>query len=154
MPTAFLEQEVEAAIVNAFNSELGDIATAYGFWQPMSDGVVKEAGATHVSIRVSVRSNASQNSCIISLPVSIVIKCAVEDSANGDKLIDMAKPIVKLLHSWNLNSSTMSTALSVSGVFRADGLVFQDGGDPDYDDTLKLWYCPIQIKIAGAVLTN
>jgi hypothetical protein len=154
MPTELLEQEVEAAIVNAFNSELGTIATAYGFWQPMADGDVKEAGATHVSVRVSVRANASQNSRIVSLPVSIVIKCAVEDSANGDKLIDMAKPIVNLLHSWNLNSETMSTALSVSSVFRADGLVFQDGGDPDFDDALKLWYCPIQIKISGAILTT
>lgn len=152
MATTFLEQQVEAAIVSAINTAMGGSGTAFGFWQPATAGTVKQGLNTHVAVRVSVRENKSQNSSIIYLPVSITIKCSCEDSPSGDSLIAMTAPVMGLLHAWNLDSAVASAALSVANVFRADGLKFEDGGDPDLDLDLGVWYCPIQIKLSGAIL--
>lgn len=152
MATPFLEQQVEAALVAALNTALGTSGTAYGFWQPSAPGTDRNAPMTHVAVRCAVRFNASQNSRIINLNVTVTVMCAVSDSASGDQLTEMAAPVLNLLHSWNLDSSTMSAALSVANVFRADGMTFQDAGDPDFSADLAVWYCPIQIKLAGVVL--
>lgn len=147
----FLEKQVEALIVSAFQNAVGNLCTVYGIWQDAPTGEVKETEASHISVATSIGANTSQNSRIIHITSAIIVRVAYEDSPDGSKLTEFVSPIALLLREWNKDCDVMSTALSVSTVFSADGIMIDDAGLPDFDYTNKVWFCPMQIKIAGTL---
>lgn len=150
--TNFLEQQVEKLIVDALQTAVGTAASVVGFVQPASAGTQKQHGDTCVLVTVRPRANSTQNSKIITLGCTVNVKVSVSSSATGDKLSELAAPVMSLLHTWSRDLAAMSAELSVASVFSADGFVFTDGGDADFDPELLVWYYLVPFQIKGIVL--
>lgn len=149
--TNFLEQQVEALIVAALQTAVGTDATVLGFVQPAAAGTEKKQPASCILVTVRPRACASQNSNVVALSVMVNVKVSASESPDGDKLPDLAAAVMSTLHGWNRDLSAMNAALSVSNVFSADGFVFTDGGDADFDPELFVWYYLIPLQIKGTV---
>lgn len=149
--TAFLEQQIEAKAVAALTAALAGAAEVTGFLQPSLAGTQKDHASTGVLVTCKPRAGVfGQPLTTLQLIIDIKISDAV--SPTGDKISELAAPVMNTIESWHASSSALRTALNVADVFRADAVVNADGGDAGFDDLLGVWFWTVNLTLKGCTL--
>lgn len=151
---AYLEQTIEKLLVDALATAVGTLCPVTGYHQTVATGLVKSADTTGVLVKMSIRANESFGSRIITIPCLIYVKTRVTDDPECSLMPAILEPVLTLLSGYNLDPAAMAAALSSAGVFAAGGLMFNDGGEPDFDPMLQVWYTPILIQLKGVISPN
>lgn len=161
--TNFLEQQVEEQIRAAVAVECAAVEMPLladdsgnrmplfvaGFWQPAAAGEVKGSYDTCILVKVPPGGSGGFGSQKVVLSGSVFVKVAANDSPTGDLISELAAPVVALFRDWCEDPEAMSAALSVSGVFSADGFMIDAGGEADFDLDLDVWFCTVNFQIKG-----
>lgn len=162
----FLEKQLEKLIVDALQTVV-DAAVAglqypektpvsclvTGMFQPSEAGTVKAPESTGVLVKMSIAANQNYTSPLVTLSCLIEIKTSVSDDPRCNLLPLLTGPVVNLLREWNRSPADMSAALTVTGVFKANGLMSTGGAEPMYDPNFAVWYLPLQLQIKGVIET-
>jgi hypothetical protein len=150
--TAYLEQQIEEIIRAAVQTAVGSSVSVIGWRQPSLAGTVKAASLTRILVKILPRSNLGFGSSIVNFDAQVHVQVTAHDSPDGDLLTDLEGKTIALLEAWNRTPETMQAALSIENVFSADGFIFTQGGDCDFDQSTLLWYSSIPIQIKGHIL--
>ena len=155
MSYQLIEHQVEEAMLTLLRAALdaqgigADIMSVVGFLTPVPTGLVKDIPHTSLALKILPRFNDSQGSCILHLSGEIVIAVSAADSADGTLLAQVEACVMQLIEAWNLSADACDAALSVAGVFEADGFLFVEGGSRDFDTSYAAWITTIPFRISG-----
>ena len=147
----FIEAQVEALIVAACTGVCTDL-NVVGFWDAAAEGTVKTNPRSAVSVRITPRANDTWGLPVVTLHASVSVLMDQAEDPTGALMIAAFASLSALLAGWQKDEEAASAALSIADVFRADAVLFADGGDCGYDETTGAWYATIMLDIKGCVL--
>lgn len=148
---AQLERLLEAQIVTALEAVISD-RPVIGFWQAVSDGLVKTVGGSTVAVRMQPRESVGWDARNVTMHLLVNIKGASEDDPTGAAMVAAFEAALGVFGEWDTDDDAAAAALDVTGLFRCDAVMFAPGSDCGWDEASGAWFAVLAIDIKGYVL--
>jgi hypothetical protein len=134
-----LVKQIEAAVIAAMETVVGDAAKVTGFRASVAQGLVKSQesdGRPEVIVAVAPASSDNYASLVVNFDVAISVRLKWRDDPTIEKFDEIAALVERQLIRWNsrANIEVMSAALSTAN-FRCDGFRLGGGNDSVEADT-------------------